>query len=313
MNHKTLMAWCINKLRPWNILFVSLLLAACAEDAHKNSGSLNPSASPNVVPSINTAPQLLTGVHTISVKGLTRTFILYVPESFNPKTKTPLLIDFHGLFGNGAGQMESSGYKAVSDSEGILVAFPDGIDKAWNIGPCCTFSREVDDVAFAHAIVEQVKLEANVDESRIYAAGFSNGGGMTQYLGCHAADLFAAIAPSAFDLLEENSNSCLPARPIPVLLTRGLADNFVTYAGGPSNPPNGLPTTIHFMGAVATFNRWAELNHCSAVTVTDSSGCNIHTKCDGGVQVGLCSVVGGGHSPGDAKTGWDFLKRFKKN
>jgi poly(3-hydroxybutyrate) depolymerase len=208
--------------------------------------------------------------------------------------------------------MESSGFKQVADAEGFLVAYPDGIDSAWNIGPCCTFSRDVDDVAFARAIIKQIQSEANVDEARVYAAGFSNGGGMTQYLACHAADLFAAVAPSAFDLLEENSPSCSPARPIPILLTRALDDNFVTYAGGPSNPPNGLATTIHFMGATATFNRWAKINHCSNEIIKDEFGCEIHTSCDAQVAVGLCSVPHKGHTPADANISWMFLKRFKK-
>ena len=42
---------------------------------------------------------------------------------------------------------------------------------------------------------------ACVDPKRVYAAGFSMGGGMAHYLACHAADVFAAVAPSAFDLL----------------------------------------------------------------------------------------------------------------
>lgn len=269
-------------------------------------------AAQNTLP-VQTAPAVAsTGVRTVTVNGTPRTFILYVPQNYQPQKKTPLIIDYHGLFGNGEGHMKTSGYKEIADTEGLLVAFPNGIDSAWNIGPCCTFNREVDEVAFARAIVKQIQSEANVDDRRIYAAGFSNGGGMTQYLACHAADLFAAVAPSAFDLLQENSPGCAPSRPIPVLLTRGLSDNFVTYAGGPSNPPNGIPTTIHFLGAQATFKRWAEINHCSDKPVKNAANCEIYTACDAQVEVGLCSVVNGGHTPGDAKLGWDFLKRFKK-
>ncbi len=253
---------------------------------------------------------LVTGLRKLKVNGVTRSFTLYVPKTYSPNASVPLVLDYHGIFGSGAEHMNSSGYKQVADREGFLVAYPDGIDKAWNVGPCCTFSREVDDVAFARAIVAQVKREAKIADKQIYAAGFSNGGGMTQYLGCHAADLFAAIAPSAFDLLEENSPDCKPARPIPILITRGLQDNFVTYAGGPSNPPNGLKTTIHFMGATATFKRWAEINQCSNKMIKDSAGCELHTDCSSGVEVGLCSIPNGGHAPGDASVGWAFLKRF---
>lgn len=305
----------MNKTNKYTIFSVCLtlsILMGCANSSRTTTTTQTDNKSPTPERTALSTTSVNTGVRHLVVNGTNRTFILYVPKSYNPTTKTPLVIDYHGIFGTGAGHMESSGYKNIADAEGILVAYPDGIDSAWNIGPCCTFSRDVNDVDFARAIVKKIQSEANVDESRIYAAGFSNGGGMAQYLACHAADLFAAIAPSAFDLLEENSPSCSPTRPIAVLLTRSLDDNFVTYAGGPSNPPNGLATTIHFMGAVATFNRWAQINHCSNKIIKNEFGCEMHTTCDAKVEVGLCSVADKGHTPGDANIGWTFLKRFTK-
>ena len=58
----------------------------------------------------------------------------------------------------------------------------------------------VDDVAFARALVAQVSTTACIDPKRVYATGFSMGGGMAHYLACHAADVFAAVAPASFDL-----------------------------------------------------------------------------------------------------------------
>jgi polyhydroxybutyrate depolymerase len=311
-NHKTITS---KNIHSPIAMVLAMILASCTSVNDKPTTITKPAAKAET--SQNTATDLrkatpATGLRQVTVKGTPRSFILYIPKRYNPAKKTPLIIDYHGLFGNGEGQMQSSGYRDIADSEGVIVAFPNGIDSAWNIGPCCTLKRDVDDVAFARAIVTQVQSEVAIDESRIYATGFSNGGGMAQYLACHAADLFAAIAPSAFDLLQENSSDCTPSRPIPVLVTRGLKDNFVSYAGGASNPPNGIPTTIHFLGATATFNRWSELNQCTDSPVMNASGCELHKTCAEKVEVGLCSVPEGGHTPGDAKVGWEFLKRFSK-
>ena len=109
----------------------------------------------------------------------------------------PLVLDWHGLGSSGAGQEAISGYKALSDQEGFIIAWPDGIDQAWNIGPCCTTSRSVDDLGFARAIVDDVKKRVCIDPKRVYADGYSMGGGMSHYLACNAADIFAAVAPSA--------------------------------------------------------------------------------------------------------------------
>ena len=107
------------------------------------------------------------------------------------------------------------------------MAFPSGLTgpsgAAWNVGPCCV--ANVDDVAFTRALVAQISMTACIDPKRVYATGFSMGGGMAHYIACHAADVFAAVAPSAFDLLQENVGDCLPPRPITVISFRGSADN----------------------------------------------------------------------------------------
>lgn len=245
---------------------------------------------------------------TISVGGTSRTYILHVPASYSGRQAVPLVIDFHPIFGTGSGEKGLSGYAALSDSEGFVVAFPDGIDGAWNVGPCCTMSRSVDDVAFAKALVSKIEGDGCIDSKRVYATGFSMGGGMSHYLACHAADVFATVVPASFDLLTENEDDCKPARPITVLSFRGTADSVVPYAGGASNPPNGLPT-IHFLGAVGTFEKWAMLDGCMGTPTADNNGCKTYSQCNAGVEVTLCTIDGGGHAPGNAQQGWAMMKK----
>jgi len=239
---------------------------------------------------------------------MARTYILHVPASYTGTAPVPLVLDFHPLFGTGALERSSSGYLALSDEQGFIVAFPDGIDNAWNIGPCCTTSRTVDDVAFARAMVDEISAQGCVDRKRVYATGFSMGGGMSHHLACNAADMFAAVAPSAFDLLNETEQPCHPARPITVISFRGTADLVVPYSGGASNPPNGLPVTIHFLGAVGTFDKWKSLDSCTGSPTTQGD-CQTYSTCAGGAEVTLCTAVGGGHATGDARTGWTTLAR----
>jgi polyhydroxybutyrate depolymerase len=246
----------------------------------------------------------------VNVDGMMRSYLLHVPANYDGQRRVPLLVDLHPIGSNGASHKRTSGYVALSDSDGFLVAHPNGIDNAWNVGPCCTKSRSVDDVAFIRALVKDLEGAACVDSKRVYAAGFSMGGGMAHFLGCHAADVFAAIAPAAFDLLQENVVDCRPARSIPVLASRGTADPIVPYQGGASMPPNGLNVTIHFLGAVETFKKWSELDRCTGAAETAEGGCQFYRTCANGAEVGLCTASGGGHATGNAQRGWAFLKRF---
>ncbi len=222
----------------------------------------------------------------------------------------PLVLDFHGIGGTGSTELAASPYPARLDAEGVIMAFPDGLKgpagTAWNVGPCCVAS--VDDVAFSRAVVADVQSTACIDAHRVYAVGFLTGGGMAHYLGCQAADLFAAIAPAAFDLLAENLPDCHPPRAVTEVSFRGTADTRVPYDGGPSSLVPGMPLT--FLGAVGTFDAWAQIDGCSGTaSADDANGCAHYSGCSGGAEVILCTKQGGGEDPGDPAVAWPVLMR----
>lgn len=245
----------------------------------------------------------------IQAGGNSREFVLDVPDAYDGQSAVPLIIDFHGLTGNGPGQRQSSPYRQATAGEGVIMAFPTGLagpsGNAWNVGPCCVDGT--DDVEFARALVEDVASVACIDPKRVYAVGFSMGGGMSHYLACHAADVFAAVAPAAFDLAEENQGDCQPSRPISVMSFRGTNDPIVPYDGGYSAVVSGHPIT--FLGAQDTLSKWGEINGCSGAPEDMGDGCEGFSTCEGGVEVVLCTKQGGGHEAGNASVGWPFLQR----
>lgn len=247
---------------------------------------------------------------TIDVGGVSRKFILSVPSSYDGKKPVPLMLNFHPLLTSASTAEGSSGYKAVSDKQGFIVAFPDGLQNAaWNVGgTCCTRDQKIDDVGFARAIVKDVASKFCVDKKRVYASGFSMGAGMAHFLACEAADVFAAIATGHFDLLAENP--CKPSRPITVFSYRSMSDLIVPYEGGrKTSAPNGFSGQHTFLGAQATFKKWAELDGCTGEPVDESGGCKTYKQCMAGVEVTLCTV-GGGHAFPDAAESWNRVSRF---
>ena len=247
---------------------------------------------------------------TLSIGGSNRSYTLHVPSTYNGTKPVPLVLDFHGLGGNGKDESNSSPYPAQTDPDGVIMAFPTGLagpgGNAWNVGPCCV--KNTDDVAFAKALVTEIEKTACIDTKRVYAVGFSMGGGMSHYLACHAADVFAAVAPAAFDLLKENVDDCKPTRPISEITFRSTGDQVVNYDGGYSMAVQGMP--INFLGAKGTFQKWAEINQCTgAASAEDANGCATYAGCPSGVEVTLCTKQGGTHEPGNAKVGWPALKK----
>jgi polyhydroxybutyrate depolymerase len=247
---------------------------------------------------------------TVLVGSMMRSYVLHVPAAYDGSKPVPLVVDFHGVGESGASERSSSPYPAVLDPEGVVMAFPNGLrgpaGTAWNVGPCCV--ADVDDVAFARALVAKVRETACIDASRVYAVGVLTGGGMAHYLACHAADVFAAVSPASFDLLDENVDDCVPTRPISVVSFRGTAEARVPYEGGPSSLVPGMPLT--FLGAQGTFDKWAEIDRCvGPASPEDADGCAAYSGCADGVEVILCTEQGGREGPGDPSISWPVLKR----
>ena len=253
---------------------------------------------------------------SITVDG--RKIDIKFPNGYKGDKPAPLLVYYHPIGGSSSNADGSSTVKAAL-ADGAIVAAPNGGKtpaggmmggvQAWNVGPCCT---DEDDVTFSKHFIAEIQEKACVDPKRIYASGFSMGGGMSNYAGCFMADIYAAAAPSAFDLAKEivDAGKCKPARPFPILNFRGTSDNIVMYDGGLSQVVQGKPIT--FMGAVNNMKEWAKMNGCkdSPKQNTPGNGCQMYEDCEGGVKVGLCTIQGGSHAEGDGQMGWNFLKQF---
>jgi polyhydroxybutyrate depolymerase len=248
-------------------------------------------------------------MQTVQVGGVSRNYVLHVPAAYDGSKAVPLVVEFHALNGSGGQERFGSPFPDEVDPDGALMAFPTGLEgpagAAWNVGPCCV--ANVDDVAFARELVAQVSTMACIDPKRVYAVGIVLGGGMAYHVACHAADVFAAVTSTGFDLLQENAGDCQPSRPITVISFRGTEDSLVPYDGGYSGLVPGMPVT--FLGAQATFQRWAEIDGCSGAPSTpDVNGCSTYANCPGGVAVVLCTKAGNAQGMGNAGVAWPLLK-----
>ena len=197
---------------------------------------------------------------TIVVGGLVRTFHLYRPATL--RTPAPLVVMLHGGYGTGTQAENSYGWDAQADTGHFLVAYPDGLNRAWNTGGgCCgqPAKDNVNDVGFLKAMVSAIEHEAKVDAARVYATGISNGGIMDYTLACHTT-IFAAIGPDSATEL----GPCPAPKPISIIHIHGTADTHIPYNGG-----TGVGVA-HINGpAIPALNAtWRAVDHCASPTAT---------------------------------------------
>jgi poly(3-hydroxybutyrate) depolymerase len=248
---------------------------------------------------------LQNGTITMTFGGASRKYILRVPDGYVSSQPYRLVFAF-AESGSSASSVASRNYFTLStmDKTKTIFVAPDAV------GSAGSWSKT--DVDFTDAILAQIEDDLCVDKTRVFATGFSFGGGMAMALACTRADVFRAVAFfSGADL----TNSC------PSKLTKPIA----YYASQASEDSMGMPATSPITGEVKQAE-FAALNGCmaeAASTTFPSSGqphkCTNYKGCSAGHPTEYC-VFNGAHGweprdPGqstswDAPEAWKFITQF---
>ncbi len=135
------------------------------------------------------------GYVTIQSAGESRGFAMRLPDDYDNNRPYWLIFGFHWNGGNSKEvdsggsngyEMAHFGLQKLSDNGAIFVA-PQGIGNGWaNSG-----GR---DLTFVDDMVKLITDNYCVDTSRLFANGFSYGGGMSYALACARADVFRGVA-----------------------------------------------------------------------------------------------------------------------
>jgi hypothetical protein len=124
-----------------------------------------------------------------------RGFAMRLPDDYDSERPYPLIFGFHWNGGNSKEvdtggsngyEMAHFGLQQMSNNGAIFVA-PDGLNAGWG-------NSGGQDLEFVDEILELIQENYCVDTTRIFANGFSYGGGMSYAIACARADVFRAVA-----------------------------------------------------------------------------------------------------------------------
>jgi polyhydroxybutyrate depolymerase len=241
---------------------------------------------------------------TIVSGGRSRSYLLHLPFGYPGVGGLPLVMAFHGAMDGPAPRIledleRATGFSRLADREAFIVVYPRSTTTragriAWSIG--APDGPSVDDAGFVADLVDHLIATLCVDPDRVYATGFSSGGGMTGLLACRAADRFAAFA-AVSGAFYVTPGRCAPSRPVPILEFHGTSDK-VPYGGGP-----------HRGGTVPSIPQWlqgwAERDGCTRGPTVFFAMVDVvaehWTRCAGSSTVMHYRVLNGQHTwPGGA-------------
>mgnify|MGYP002136466629 CR=1 FL=1 len=205
----------------------------------------------------------------LEVMGTARDYLVVIPDGYDPGVPLPVVFAWHGRGGDGA---TARLYFKIEEASagGAIFVYPDGLPQAdmmdqtgWNL------LESGEDVAFFDAMLADLQTTLCVDSGRVFSAGHSFGGFMSNALGCVRGGTVRAIAPVA--------------------------------GGGPYEPCTGQVATwiahgtmdqvVAFTFGEMSRDAWAAANHCDVTMPADvdPAPCVAYAGCDAGFPVHWCA------------------------
>jgi len=269
----------------------------------------------------------------IKVNTVDRVFFYHIPKHYTGAA-TPIVFLFHGGGGTALPFASDIRFSVRADQNDFIAVAPQGYDNKWNYGIVDRISSKQKDIEFSRQMIAYMQAHYNVDASRIYFGGFSEGAWFTQWATYSMPNIIAAAAPvCAIEPTQWEAIYGKAHAHLPIVFFLGTADPRMHWNGGIT--PNG--TSV--ISANGTVWSWIRSNRCDehACTellpnISDTDRSRVELTYYRGPQkddVAYYKVIGGGHAwPGAVKTVsqngnvnedidatqtiWDFFKAHPK-
>jgi polyhydroxybutyrate depolymerase len=204
----------------------------------------------------------------IQVDATARTYLLVVPDGYDPSTPMPLVFAWHGRSGTSEIARLYFQVEEAADGQAIFV-YPQGLpiesmggQTGWDLAPSGI------DVAFFDAMLAEVSASVCIDVERVFTTGHSFGGYMSNALGCFRSSALRAMGAVAggppFGACEADT--------IAAWITHGTEDLVVPFSQGE-----------------ASRDALLDRNGCAATTTAvEPAPCEAYDGCAEGMPVVWC-------------------------
>ena len=273
---------------------------------------------------------------TMIYDGIAREYIVYIPASYDGSDPYPLLFSFHGGGGTSSDFINTNDMRPIADTAGFIAIYPQAaIDPgdgsfSWLHKAPTTHN----DIFFIEAIIDTLSTEYMIDNNRVYACGYSEGGIFSYELGCRLNNRISAFSAVAGSMLYDdfrdsyyNLGFCSPNHPTAVMLMLGTDDQ------NPHGSYVGLAP--YYMSVDQITSYWSTFNNTDLnpivtqipnINTSDNSTVEkrVWDNGDNCVRVEEWKIIGGGHdwppiglySNKDISASeeiWNFVSQFDIN
>jgi polyhydroxybutyrate depolymerase len=189
-----------------------------------------------------------------------RTYVVYEPSLDPNPDGHPLIIGLHGTGADGLTFIATASLIQKANQEKFIVACPNAlrhnIFTYFNAGGGFEeLTNGTDDLGFISALIDTMIKNYQVDTTKIYVMGFSNGSAMSYRVAAELSHKIAAIGAVSGQMVYEY---CNPEFSVPIIHFHGLSDELIPYEGNDDNIPS-----VDSVMAI-----WRGINNCSSIPDT---------------------------------------------
>lgn len=256
-----------------------------------------------------------------------RPYDMHIPSGYDASRPTPVLLVLHGggASSENAAKLTCPGgnlnspkcLNKLADKEGFIVVYPNGTSRplfpnlrTWNAGGgekgylCVSeyaCENKINDIKYFKDLFSDLSKTINMDRTRVYSTGMSNGAAMSHRLACELSDWIVAIAAVGGGNQFSAVAQCKPSQLVSVLEIHGTSDPAWPYNGG-----SGIREGGNFYAVSDTVSGWVLRNKCSLgpikgnmpnmVNDGTTSVKESYLNCIKNGEVSLITVNNGGHT-----------------
>ena len=233
------------------------------------------------------------------VPGMVNVWYEYLPSSYDGNSPMPLIVQVHGGGNDGRRWADYTLWHILAERLGLIVIYPNSPDYgSWHC--------DKQDVEYLYQLIEMTCEKYNIDRSRIYMQGMSNGDMMTLAFTMRHPEVLAAAGYSTGPSAEIYVGDERPTGPLPGIQMRGEFD--IIFRQTENDPLDHYETRYR----INDFNReiWMEQNGLDELPALTLRGKDNFMRFRGNnADLINWEVVGCGHrEPADmAQVYWDCL------
>jgi polyhydroxybutyrate depolymerase len=190
-----------------------------------------------------------------------RYFRITLPSTYQKNIPIPMVIVLHDYSTNVDQTGLYTQMDQMAEDAGFITVYPEATINEqgyyiWNAGNKYEeWTKNAKDVEFIQSLIGYLVDNYNINESKIFVAGYSNGAMMAYKLALELSDKIAGVACVSGPMVEE---SVVPKNPVPIMHIHGDADMIVPHTGTKQYG-------FQMVAVDEVIKKWLDWNDCSHV------------------------------------------------